>query len=231
MLLELGWNTVLEHPSAVSGLERIRFLELFNVRSLRLDKLLRYDVLEHLKIVGGPVCAWQVLPRFRSLRYLYIGDCYDLSPESFPAASDLPPFLEKVVFHGLRKTEAEELLQRLSGYTGRLLIGGRRDDAWVRAHHDNPFRDWEARGEGCVADIAAEAYRKASKALDRLGPSAGPAQVRRVLHRFVEKINRIGGDLDMIRRKELVGAYGELAGRVPRAQEAAVEWLAEWRNF
>lgn len=227
--LMLNCTEVADSPPALSGLEEIRALSLFNVRRVRIEDLLPYRRLMELTVIGPPggILDLENLARLPNLRSLFLRDCYELNAAAMPPSSALPT-LEKVEIDGVRKSDADLVAERL-GNRVKLSIRGKRSDSWLRANLDNPFREWPEEHGGKVGKAAMAAYRKASAALER---PADLEAVRNVLHEFMAAINKISArePFDTIQREQVMDAFDELAAMAGDTLGSATAdaWFEEW---
>ena len=107
----------------------------------------------------------------------------------------------------------------------RLSITGAKDDAWLEANLNNPFRDWAETDERAGA-AASKAYATALRAVRKQPASA--------LRALVDQLNRIEARyavIDETRRDQAGAAFADLAARAGVPAELAVRWFNEWREF
>lgn len=230
-----GCQHLPEGPRALPGLERLRALSLFPVRRVRLERLLPYRELEELTLSGPPgaVEGLARLAEFPKLRRVSLRDCYELDVHALPPASAFPT-LEAVEVDGIRQADAAVLSQRLAGLKT-LSLRGKRTDAWLRAHLDNPFREWPEEHGASRGKAAMSAYRQAALALDRAGTAGEPEAIRAGLEAFVRAFNRLSArePFDTIQREQVMDAYDELASRVNGLVpvETTRQWFEEWEDL
>jgi len=228
--LTVNCQGLADAPYAISGLERLNSLSLFNVKQVRLERLLPYQELVELTIIGPPgaIPDLERLAGFPKLRRLVLRDCYDLNAEALPPAAAFPA-LEKVEIDGIRQADAASFAQRLAGIPG-LSIRGKRSDAWLRANLYNPFREWPEEHSPTVGKAAMSAYRKAALGLDRR--PTDPDAARAILEAFIQTLNRLSArnPFDTIQREQAFDAFDELASRVADVIPLATmrEWFDEW---
>jgi hypothetical protein len=220
-------------PSAVPGLERLRALSVFNVKEVRLERLLPYRELEELAIIGPPgaIAGLEVLASFPKLRHVTLRECYELDAAALPLASAFPA-LERVEIDGIRRTDATLFAQCLAGLP-HLSIRGKRTDAWLRANLQNAFREWPDEHGSTVGKAAMAAYRQATLALDR-APADAEA-IRVALQAFLAALSRVSAHypFDTLQREQAADAFDELAARVADAVPLATAraWFDEWEEL
>jgi len=229
--LREGSQNLPEGAYALAGLERLHALSLFNVKQVRLERLLPYQELEELTIIGPPgeIVDIERLAAFPKLRRVVLRECYDLNAASLPPASAFPA-LESVEIDGIRQTDAAMLTQRLAGLR-QLSIRGKRTDAWLRANLQNYFREWSDDYGPTVGKAAMAAYRKVTLALD--GAQGDPEKIRAALQLFVAAFNRLSArdPFDTIQREQVGDAFYELAERVAIPIATTREWFDEWEDL
>lgn len=228
-----GCQEAPDGPYALKGLERLRALSLFHVQRVWLERLLPYQELEELTIIGPPgtVVGLELLARFPQLRRVTLRECYDLDASALPPATAFPA-LEKVEVDGIRQADAVLLTQRLVGLR-QLSLRGKRTDAWLRANLQNAFREWPDEYGSALGKAAMTAYRQATLALDRA--PADPEAIRAALHAFLAALNRVSArhPFDTIQREEVADAFDELASRVTDAVPLATTraWFDDWEEL
>ncbi|MEU4218978.1 hypothetical protein [Actinoplanes sp. NPDC026623] len=130
--------------------------------------------------------------------------------------------LRHVEIDGIARPVARELKAM---FGARVTIRGAKNENWLRANLNNPFRDW-ADGHEIGGAQACRAYAAALR-----GVARDPAGALRGL---VEALNRIDARYQMIDtmyREEAAEAFLDLAERAGVPGDEAGRWFDEWRDF
>ncbi|MEK8107271.1 hypothetical protein NKG94_22750 [Micromonospora sp. M12] len=143
--------------------------------------------------------------------------------------------LTQLSISGLRRSIVPALKARYRGAGVGLVIEGAKQDTWLVANLNNPFRDWvddDARGGAA----ACKAYASAVRAIDKLPQDRDRRadEAEAVLQSLVEALNGIEQKyeiIDTLRREEACDAFMELAARAEVPSHLADQWLDEWRDF
>lgn len=217
--------------SVVRGLEHLEVLSVWAAKRIDVRRIARYEDLLDVAVRGAPGSITNVgaFAKLRKLRALDLHELYDFDAQAFP--SDLPA-LESVHVRGLEKSHAAALKKKLASVPD-VEISGARSADWIRTNLENPFRGWEEENAR-MGKAACAAWRKASAAAAKAGPTASKKAAEGVLRGLVDALNTIDEktSLDTIRREESFEAFMSLAGRFTRVPtKDAEQWFGAWRNF
>jgi hypothetical protein len=154
---------------------------------------------------------------------LTLTDAYAVDASLLP---DLPA-LAYLGLNGVRRSTVAAVKARYRTTPVRLSLSGAKNDTWLAANLDNPFRDWADDDERGGA-AACKAYAAAVRAIDK-GEDASSA-----LQRLVKELNRIDSKyafIDTLRREEAGDAFHILAARAGVDEDEADRWFDSWRDF
>ncbi|WP_157070334.1 hypothetical protein [Sandaracinus amylolyticus] len=201
----------------VPGLVAVRRLSIHGGTDASI--LTRYVALEALSLRGSVEHVERLaeLPRLHTLQ---LRDAYGIDPSRVPSSW---PALARVEIDGVRRSAVPALRAALRA-VAHVEIRGAKDDAWIAANLENPFRDWvdhdRRRGErACAAWTKARGAAPKATSLDA---------ARRVLETFVTSLARM--ELDTADREEVAEAYFALVAALgaPIDEREAERWLEGW---
>ncbi|HCT81325.1 MAG TPA: hypothetical protein DGT23_33110 [Micromonosporaceae bacterium] len=222
-------------PLGLKSTRRLRLQGLGELDAATPASLGGLEVLEiHFSGVPGRITNAGQLTRLQQLHTLVLRDAYGLEADDLPEAVHWPA-LRRLHITGLRSSVAAGLKARFRKSSVEITLRGAKSDLWIAANLTNPLRDW-ADDEPKFGAQACKAYATALKDVERLRANGKPAvtDVRDVLHKFVEDLNRIDkryGMIDTLRREEACDAAIELAERSGVDSDTASEWIDQWRDW
>jgi hypothetical protein len=184
--------------------------------------------LEELELMwGGPpgrLTGADALAGLDRLAVVQLAHAYAFDATTLP---DLPALVH-LNLYGLRASVAAGLRARYRGSGVRLVLAAAKNDAWLAANLTNPLRDW-VHDDARAGAAACKAYATALRAIDRR-----PADAERILGAFVDRLNAIDAEhdiIDTLRREQAGDAFLGLAARAGVPQEVADAWFDARRTF
>ena len=169
----------------------------------------------------GELSDGEALAALALLAEITLVDAYGVDVGVFP---DLPA-LRWLDFQGVRQSAVPALRARYRETPVRVTLTGAKDDTWLEANLNNPFRDWSDDDERAGA-AACKAYATALRGVHKQPASA--------LRTLVDQLNRIEaryGVIDTLRREQAADAFADLAARAGVPAQLATRWFDEWREF
>lgn len=227
--LHLTGSSLPDRP--LPGLERLRTITAHGLKRADLERLMGYRYIEDCELVGAPgeLVATGALSKMKHLYRMSLRDFYRYDVKGFPPPAKLHR-LRSLELDGLHKSDAQILQQRLGGLP-RLTITGAKNEAWIKANLDNPFRDWVDDDER-LGNAACKAWRRHLKAISK---ATKTADLRKHARAFVEDFNRLHAkhNLDTLQSEAVVEAFFSLVAQAPGAVDPgrAEGWLESRREF
>ena len=236
--LMLSLDKVGDIPVPDFGLSELAELRLSEVTNVDLQPVIDlYPHLTRLRIWGAPGHVKNVnrLKHLSRLTDLQFNNLFGFSGADFPTAEDLPE-IETLWLYGAPQEAGKAIKSRFKNVED-LGIRQLKNDDWIEANLNNPFRSWDGR-EGIQdkhAKAAANAYKKASTALKKLsGKSLSDSLLEPVLKDFVEAFNKINrqNSIETMEREEIFDAYNDLLRKLElKSLDTYERWFDQWREF
>lgn len=216
------------------GLEAALAVEYCGLVDTDTSGLASYSQLAELTLRGAPgtLRDASTLACLSGLRELEIEHLYGLDVEHWPVHW---PRLDGVRMRHVRKADASAIQAALAEVP-EVHTTWARDDAWLDANADNPFRGWGQYEDQSFGRAACAAWDEARTEATRLGAHAKPADARNLLQGLVTALNRLDIDhgnhnIELTRRADAREAFFSLARDVGISSDQASSWFDEWREF